>query len=75
MSGPEDEQRNRRRGLLKQYYGFNDENKEGFDPYNINAPEFNPDLFLHKVIFFSSFKFHCYIYCYSNNFYWHHNSS
>ncbi|GIY69203.1 vacuolar protein sorting-associated protein 51 homolog [Caerostris darwini] len=50
MSGVEDEQRNRRRGLLKQYYGFTEDNKEGFDPYNINAPEFNPDLFLHKLL-------------------------
>ncbi|KAG8182200.1 hypothetical protein JTE90_004138 [Oedothorax gibbosus] len=50
MSVVDDEQRTRRRGLLKQYYGFNDENTEGFDPYNINAPEFNPDLFLHKLL-------------------------
>ncbi|GBM88074.1 Vacuolar protein sorting-associated protein 51 [Araneus ventricosus] len=50
MSGADDEQRSRRRGLLKQYYGFSEENKEGFDPYNINAPEFNPDLYLHKLL-------------------------
>ncbi|GFY47581.1 vacuolar protein sorting-associated protein 51 homolog [Trichonephila inaurata madagascariensis] len=47
---PEEDQRTRRRGLLKQYYGFSEDNKEGFDPYNINAPEFNPDLFLHKLL-------------------------
>lgn len=48
-----DEKRNRRRGLLKQYYGVQDvDPKEGFDPYNINAPEFNSDLFLHKVNIF-----------------------
>ncbi|XP_015929560.1 vacuolar protein sorting-associated protein 51 homolog [Parasteatoda tepidariorum] len=46
----EEDQRSRNRGLLKQYYGFNDDNKEGFDPYNINAPEFNPDLYLHKLL-------------------------
>lgn len=47
----EDEKRNRRRGLLKQYYGVKDvDPKEGFDPYNINAPEFNSDLFLHKLL-------------------------
>lgn len=46
-----EEKRNRRRGLLKQYYGVKDiENKEGFDPYNINAPEFNSDLALHKLL-------------------------
>lgn len=46
-----DEKRNRRRGLLKQYYGVKDvDPKEGFDPYNINAPEFNSDLYLHKVL-------------------------
>ncbi|KAF8768431.1 Vacuolar protein sorting-associated protein like [Argiope bruennichi] len=50
MSGVDDEQRSRRRGLLKKYYGFSEENKEGFDPYNINAPEFNPDLYLHKLL-------------------------
>ncbi|GFQ77544.1 vacuolar protein sorting-associated protein 51 homolog [Trichonephila clavata] len=46
----EEDQRTRRRGLLKQYYGFSEDSKEGFDPYNINAPEFNPDLFLHKLL-------------------------
>ncbi|XP_054709728.1 vacuolar protein sorting-associated protein 51 homolog [Uloborus diversus] len=47
----DDEKRSRKRGLLKQYYGVKDiDNKEGFDPYNINAPEFNSDLFLHKLL-------------------------
>lgn len=53
-----DEKRNRRRGLLKQYYGVKDvDPKEGFDPYNINAPEFNSDLFLHKVSVLASINF------------------
>ncbi|KFM62792.1 Protein fat-free-like protein, partial [Stegodyphus mimosarum] len=50
MSNIADEKRSRRRGLLKQYYGVKDDSKEGFDPYNINAPEFNPDLYLHKLL-------------------------
>lgn len=48
----EETQRRRHRGLLKQYYAVSEEqnNEDGFDPYNINAVEFNADLYLNKLL-------------------------
>lgn len=44
-------QRQRNRGLLKEYYGMQDtkENLE-INPYNINGPDFNPDMYLNKLL-------------------------
>ncbi|CAN7990517.1 unnamed protein product, partial [Ixodes hexagonus] len=39
------------RKMLKQFYqGSSEASDAGFDPYNINGPDFNPDLFLNKLL-------------------------
>lgn len=56
-AGSEDSGRDRRRrvhGMLKLYYGLNEEGKaeeqpESLDPCDINGPHFDPELFLNKV--------------------------
>lgn len=50
-----DPQRKRKvHGMLKLYYGLNDEGKasdqaESLDPCDINGPHFDPEVFLNKV--------------------------
>lgn len=54
---PEDSNSARKRkvhGLLKLYYGLNEEGKEGqqtesMDPCDINGPHFDPEHYLNKV--------------------------
>ena len=46
--------RRRVHGMLKLYYGLNEEGKaeeqpESLDPCDINGPHFDPELFLNKV--------------------------
>ncbi|EEC07709.1 conserved hypothetical protein [Ixodes scapularis] len=37
--------------MLKQFYqGSSEASDIGFDPYNINGPDFNPDLYLNKLL-------------------------
>ncbi|CAN7940584.1 unnamed protein product, partial [Ixodes pacificus] len=39
------------RKMLKQFYqGSSEASDIGFDPYNINGPDFNPDLYLNKLL-------------------------
>lgn len=55
VGGPEDPSRRRRvHGMLKLYYGLNEEGKaaagtESLDPCDINGPHFDPELYLNKV--------------------------
>ena len=51
-AGPE--RRRRVHGMLKLYYGLNEEGKapeqpESLDPCDINGPHFEPELYLNKV--------------------------
>lgn len=52
---PEDPGRRRRvHGMLKLYYGLNNEGKvpdqsESLDPCDINGPHFDPEVYLNKV--------------------------
>uniref|UniRef100_A0A8C9VCR5 Vacuolar protein sorting-associated protein 51 homolog n=1 Tax=Scleropages formosus TaxID=113540 RepID=A0A8C9VCR5_SCLFO len=53
-AAPESEVARKRRvhGMLKQYYGINDEGKvapESRDPCDINGPHFDPELYLNKL--------------------------
>ncbi|KAE8287945.1 Vacuolar protein sorting-associated protein 51-like protein fat-free [Larimichthys crocea] len=54
-SGPEDPSRRRRvHGMLKLYYGMNEEGKaeerpDSLDPCDINGPHFDPEVFLNKL--------------------------
>lgn len=55
VAGDGDPSRRRRvHGMLKLYYGMNEEGKaeeqpESLDPCDINGPHFDPELFLNKV--------------------------
>ncbi|CAL1573815.1 unnamed protein product [Knipowitschia caucasica] len=53
-SGAEDGKRRRVHGMLKLYYGLNEEGKaveqsESLDPCDINGPHFDPELYLNKL--------------------------
>lgn len=49
MEKNDEQDRQKRRIMLKDYYKVSESEMENFDPYNINGPDFNPDLFLNKV--------------------------
>lgn len=57
LAVPEDAGNGRRRrvhGMLKLYYGLNEEGKaaeqqESLDPCDVNGPHFDPELYLNKV--------------------------
>ena len=61
--------RRRVHGMLKLYYGLNEEGKaaeqaESLDPCDINGPHFDPELYLNKVL-----RFICSQYCFRDDFF------
>lgn len=51
---PESDRKRKVHGMLKLYYGLNDEGKavelaESLDPCDINGPHFDPEVYLNKV--------------------------
>ena len=52
LSGEDPEVRKKRHGMLKMYYGLNEDSQGGatLDPCDINGAHFKPDVYLGKLI-------------------------